>query len=62
MDIIARLNSGALHHAARASRPECVDTNGNVHCSAERASFVDWINENPNATKDEYAARYVPSH
>lgn len=71
--ILDRLNSGELHAAARRSRPECVDAKGNIHCSPERASFVNWlakmtpiygddINGWPKLPRDEYRARYVPSH
>lgn len=42
MDILAKLNSGALHAAARAARPDCVDSKGNVHSSPERAAYASW--------------------
>lgn len=45
MDIIAALNSGKLHAAARTANPECVDAKGNVHHSEKRAKFVDYRNE-----------------
>lgn len=61
MSILDQLNSGELHAKARKSRPECVDALGNVHCSAERAAFVDWVSEN-GKDHPEYAERYVPSH
>jgi len=61
MDILDRLNSGSLHAAARNQRPDCVDAKGNIHCSPERARFVDWVAEN-GKDHPEYAARYVPSH
>lgn len=73
MNILDRLNSGQLHAQARASRSDCVDAKGNIHVSAERARFVDWLNSaklingddvnqwNAKA-KSEYKARYVPSH
>jgi hypothetical protein len=62
MNILDQLNSGQLHAKARSQRPDCVDAQGNIHISAARANFVDWKNANPNATKSEYSARYVPSH
>lgn len=61
MDILAKLNSGELHARSRKDRPECVDNLGNIHCSPERARFVDWVAEN-GKDHPEYAARYVPSH
>lgn len=61
MDILAKLNSGELHAKARKERPECVDGLGNIHCSKERAEFVDWIAVN-DKDHPEFAARYVPSH
>lgn len=71
--IIDRLNNGSLHAAARARRPECVDAKGNIHVTADRASFVNWldkmraiygseISEWPQIPRDEYKHRYVPSH
>ena len=71
--IIDRLNNGSLHAAARARRPECVDAKGNIHVTADRASFVNWldkmraiygsdISEWPQIARDEYKHRYVPSH
>lgn len=73
MSIIDRLNSGALHAAARARRPDCVDGNGNIHVSPERARFADWLRrmktiygddvaEWPPIPRAEYARKYVPSH
>ena len=73
MTIIDKLNSGALHAAARAKRPECADRKGNVHGSEERARFVNWlyqmqaiygqdVEEWPELARAEYRARYVPSH
>lgn len=70
MSIIDRLNSGRLHAAARQSRPECVDSLGNIHASPERARFVDWRRKVarlygddvagwPVCARDEYAKRYV---
>jgi len=44
MDILAKLNSGALHAAARNRRPDCVDARGNLHTSPERAAYVNWRN------------------
>ena len=61
MDIIDKLNSGELHAAARIKRPECVDRLGNIHVSAERAAFVDWVSEN-GKDHPEFASRYIPSH
>jgi len=61
MNIIDQLNSGALHAKARATRPDCVDAAGNIHCSPDRAKFVDWVRAN-GVDHPEYAARYVPSH
>lgn len=61
MGILEKLNSGALHDKARKARPECVDSLGNIHCSAARAAFVDWAGEH-GTDHSEYAARYVPSH
>lgn len=71
--IIDRLNSGELHAAARARRPDCVDRNGNIHRSPERRDFVEFMldvkaehgddhNHWPRAVKREYRERYVPSH
>jgi len=60
MDIIELLNSGKLHQAARERRPECVDRDGNIHVSAERAAFVDWVKDH-GKDHPEFAARYVPS-
>lgn len=73
MDVIALLDSGALHRAARANRPTCVDRKGSIHVSPERAAFVDWlcdaraaygesINEWPSHMRVEFAKRYTPSH
>lgn len=73
MNITELLNSGALHRAARAARPSCVDCMGNIHASPERAAFVNWLHhargqygENtrdwPSPMRAEYAVRYVPSH
>jgi hypothetical protein len=42
MDILAQLNSGALHAKARAERPDCVDSNGGIHRNPERAAYVTW--------------------
>lgn len=72
MDILEKLNSGALHSAARSARPECVDMVGNIHRSAERADFVNWLmgakkcNGSDTAKwtesqRAEYASRYVSS-
>ena len=61
MNILDRLNSGELHAAARTKRPDCVDGLGNIHGSAERASFVDWVAEN-GKDHSKFATRYVPSH
>ena len=60
-NIIDRLNSGELHAAARVKRSECVDHLGNIHGSAARAAFVDWVSKN-GKDHPEFAARYVPSH
>lgn len=73
MNILDQLNSGALHAKARASRPDCVDAKGNIHVSADRARFVDWLADAKLTRGDdvkswsaserqEYADRYVPSH
>lgn len=73
MNILDQLNSGAIHAVARASRPDCVDASGNIHVTPERARFVSWklrmsemygatVSEWPQAARDEYAAKYVPSH
>lgn len=72
MTIIDRLNSGELHQAARASRPDCVDATGGIHHTPERARFVDWArkvkathgantSEWPEGIRAEYAARYTPA-
>lgn len=61
MTLLEKLNSGALHAKARATRPECVDAKGNIHCSPERARFVDWVATH-GKDHPEYAERYVPSH
>jgi hypothetical protein len=72
MDIRSMLNSGQMHAAARQARPDCVDGKGNVHATAERARFVDWLNKMqgiygqdaaswPPIARAEYDARYVPS-
>jgi hypothetical protein len=61
MNIIDKLNSGELHAVARINRPNCVDHLGNIHVSAERAAFVDWVSEN-GKDHPEFSARYVPSH
>lgn len=73
MNITDLLNSGALHRTARAARPDCVDHMGNVHASPARAAFVDWLHHAravygdsvhtwPSHMRNEYAARYTPSH
>jgi len=73
MNIIAALNSGSLHAAARERRPDCVCENGSIHSTPERAKFVDWmraqkithgeiVQDWPAAVKRQYEARYVPSH
>jgi len=73
MSIVDRLNSGELHAAARKRRPDCVDAKGTIHCSPERAAFVNWLDKMrgiygedvkawPPIPRAEYAARYVPSH
>ena len=72
MTIIDKLNSGALHAAARAKRPECVDRKGNIHHSPLRAEFINWlmpmkdrygeVEDWPYELRAEYRARYVPSH
>tara|TARA_Y100000310_G_scaffold300671_1_gene336529 strand:+ start:172 stop:393 length:222 start_codon:yes stop_codon:yes gene_type:complete len=73
MNIIDRLNSGELHSAARADRPECVDGLGNIHATPERAAFVDWRRDMaaehgdnpadwPEEHRAEYERRYVPSY
>jgi hypothetical protein len=70
MDILAQLNSGALHAKARTARPDCVDSQGNVHHSPERAAYVTWrirmeglygidVAEWPEAAKAELARRHV---
>jgi hypothetical protein len=70
MDILAQLNSGALHAKARAARPDCVDSNGGIHRNPERAAYVTWriamtseygmeISEWPEFVKAELARRYV---
>ena len=72
-DITARLNSGALHAAARRRNPDRVCDQGNIHHSTERALFVRWRNkmkriygadvrEWPPLARTEYRNRYVPSH
>ncbi len=61
MDILAKLNSGEIHAKARAARPDCVDKLGNIHCSQERAQFVDWVAAH-GKDHPEYVTRYVPSH
>lgn len=64
MQITDLLNSGALHEAARKRRPDCVDVNGNVHRSPERAEFVSWVISQGGASecdRAEYERRYVPS-
>ena len=72
MSILDRLNSGELHAAARATRPDCVDATGNIHKTPERARFVDWRAEQvaahgrdveawPAKKRAEYARRYVPA-
>lgn len=71
--ILDRLNAGEFHRAARAARPDCVDSRGNIHRNAARAAFADWCEEMrgihgadshawPVAIREEYRARYVPSH
>lgn len=73
MNILDRLNSGELHALARTSRPDCVDAKGNIHHSAARAQFVDWMDcikadhgqdhrSWPVTIRQEYRNRYVPSH
>ena len=73
MNILAQLNSGAIHKKARASRADCVDALGNIHGSASRAQFVNWRldivaahGQDPDLWPDhiiaEHKARYVPSH
>jgi len=69
MTILEKLNSGALHAKARIDRPDCVDANGSIHASPERASFVDWrtamVNSHGDVSgwsaelKAEYAAKHV---
>ena len=73
MSIVDRLNSGEFHAAARRDRPDCVDAKGDIHISAERAVFVNWLDkmrgvygadvaEWPPIPRAEYERRYVPSH
>ena len=73
MNILAKLKSGELHAKARIVRAECVDTQGNIHCSAKRAKFVDWLAVNkikhgddvsiwPITVRMEHAEHYTPSH
>ena len=73
MDILDYLNSGQLHAAARKRNPDCVDAKGNIHTTPERARFVDWrdrmkglygddVKAWPPIPREEYAARYAPSH
>lgn len=71
MDILAKLNSGEFHAAARKRRPDCVDAKGNIHRSPERAAYVDWLlrmetihgedrREWPATVKAELERRHVP--
>jgi len=71
--ITDRLNSGAIHAAMHARHPDRVDAKGNLHCTPERAEFVNWLDKMrclygasvadwPQTARDEYARRYVPSH
>ena len=73
MDITALLNSGKLHAARRAAKPDCVCSSGNIHASPERARFVSWsvkmrkmygqdVATWPPIARAEYASKYVPSH
>lgn len=73
MTITDMLNSGAIHASARNRKPDCVDAVGNIHTSAERALFVNWLAKMrgiygadvaswPPIARAEYEARYVPSH
>lgn len=69
-NMIDKLNSGQLHIAARTSRPDCLDTKGNIHGSPARALFKSWtykmhdlygddVSQWPKVAKDEYARKYV---
>ena len=72
MNITDLLNSGKLHAAARANRPDCVDSAGNIHKSAERAEYVNWrasmkaihgddAKQWPASVKAELKRRHVPA-
>lgn len=71
-DLLTALNSGAMHEKARQARPECVDAQGNIHATPERARFVDWYAERRAEWGDspanwtckqraEYERRYAPA-
>ncbi len=74
MNVIDMLNSGRLHQAAREQNPDRVCRRGNIHTSAARARFVDWLADRraalgieavsdwPEADRAEYRKRYVGSH
>ena len=73
MTITDMLNSGRLHAAMRERHPDRVDSLGNLHHSAERASFVNWLAKMrgiyghdvaswPPIPRAEYERRYVGSH
>jgi hypothetical protein len=69
MNILEKLNSGALHARSRLDRPDCVDAKGSIHASPERAAFVNWRTATVNSHGDvsgwsaelkaEYAAKHV---